>query len=88
MRFKNRHIKAFQIFTNNVNFFNNNGINTLFTITGGFAMHLNDSFGKNDQYNTDGFDGNVIEEGKKRVDQKRIDGVCAHRADLNSSIFK
>jgi acetolactate synthase-1/2/3 large subunit len=24
-----------------------NGINTLFTLTGGFAMHLNDSFGKN-----------------------------------------
>jgi len=24
-----------------------NGLNTLFTITGGFAMHLNDSFGKN-----------------------------------------
>ena len=34
-----------------VNFFNNNGINTLFTITGGFAMHLNDSFGKHGQYN-------------------------------------
>ena len=34
-----------------VNFFNNNGINTIFTITGGFAMHLNDSFGKNGQYN-------------------------------------
>ena len=24
-----------------------NGLNTLFTLTGGFAMHLNDSFGKN-----------------------------------------
>lgn len=34
-----------------VNFFNNNGINTLFTITGGFAMHLNDSFGNNKNYN-------------------------------------
>lgn len=29
------------------NFIIKNGINTLFTITGGFAMHLNDSFGKN-----------------------------------------
>ena len=28
-----------------------NGINTLFTITGGFAMHLNDSFGKHGKYN-------------------------------------
>jgi acetolactate synthase-1/2/3 large subunit len=28
-----------------------NGLNTLFTITGGFAMHLNDSFGKNPDYN-------------------------------------
>ena len=27
-----------------------NGINTLFTITGGFAMHLNDSFGKNKNF--------------------------------------
>ena len=34
-----------------VNFFNKNGINTLFTITGGFAMHLNDSFGNNKNYN-------------------------------------
>jgi acetolactate synthase-1/2/3 large subunit len=34
-----------------VNFFNKNGIDTLFTITGGFAMHLNDSFGKNNNYN-------------------------------------
>jgi acetolactate synthase-1/2/3 large subunit len=34
-----------------VNFLNKNGINTLFTITGGFAMHLNDSFGNNKNYN-------------------------------------
>ena len=34
-----------------VNFFFKNGINTLFTITGGYAMHLNDSFGKNNNYN-------------------------------------
>jgi acetolactate synthase-1/2/3 large subunit len=34
-----------------VDFFNKNGINTLFTITGGFSMHLNDSFGKNENYN-------------------------------------
>jgi len=27
-----------------------NGLNTLFTITGGFAMHLNDSFGKNKNF--------------------------------------
>lgn len=33
-----------------VDFFNKNGINTLFTITGGFAMHLNDSFGKHGFY--------------------------------------
>ena len=33
-----------------VNFFNKNGINTVFTITGGFAMHLNDSFGNNKNY--------------------------------------
>ena len=33
-----------------VDFFNKNGINTLFTITGGFAMHLNDSFGKHGSY--------------------------------------
>ena len=33
-----------------VDFFNKNGIDTLFTITGGFAMHLNDSFGKNANY--------------------------------------
>ena len=30
-----------------VDFFNKNGMDTLFTITGGFAMHLNDSFGNN-----------------------------------------
>jgi len=34
-----------------VDFFYKNGIDTLFTITGGFAMHLNDSFGKHGQYN-------------------------------------
>jgi acetolactate synthase-1/2/3 large subunit len=34
-----------------VDFFNKNGIDTLFTITGGFAMHLNDSFGKHENYN-------------------------------------
>ena len=34
-----------------VDFFYKNGINTLFTITGGFAMHLNDSFGKHGKYN-------------------------------------
>lgn len=34
-----------------VDFFYKNGINTLFTVTGGFAMHLNDSFGKYDKYN-------------------------------------
>jgi len=33
-----------------VEFFNKNGLNTLFTITGGFAMHLNDSFGNNKNY--------------------------------------
>lgn len=33
-----------------VNFFNKNGIDTLFTVTGGFAMHLNDSFGNNGNY--------------------------------------
>jgi acetolactate synthase-1/2/3 large subunit len=31
-------------------FFIRNGINTLFTITGGFSMHLNDSFGNNKYY--------------------------------------
>jgi len=34
-----------------VEFFYKNGIDTLFTITGGFAMHLNDSFGKHGKYN-------------------------------------
>jgi len=34
-----------------VEFFNKNNMNTLFTITGGFAMHLNDSFGKHGNYN-------------------------------------
>jgi acetolactate synthase-1/2/3 large subunit len=34
-----------------VNFFSQRGIDTLFTITGGFAMHLNDSFGNNEKYN-------------------------------------
>ena len=33
-----------------VEFLHKNGINTLFTITGGFAMHLNDSFGNNKEY--------------------------------------
>ena len=33
-----------------VDFFNKNGMDTLFTITGGFAMHLNDSFGNNKNY--------------------------------------
>jgi acetolactate synthase-1/2/3 large subunit len=33
-----------------VDFFSKNGIDTLFTITGGFAMHLNDSFGKHSKY--------------------------------------
>jgi acetolactate synthase-1/2/3 large subunit len=34
-----------------VEFFYKNGIDTLFTVTGGFAMHLNDSFGKHGNYN-------------------------------------
>jgi len=34
-----------------VNFFYKNNIDTLFTITGGFAMHLNDSFGNHGSYN-------------------------------------
>ena len=34
-----------------VNFLNYNGMNNVFTITGGFAMHLNDSFGNNKNYN-------------------------------------
>jgi len=33
-----------------VNFLMKNNIDTLFTITGGFAMHLNDSFGKNKDF--------------------------------------
>jgi len=32
-------------------FFIKNNIDTIFSITGGFAMHLNDSFGKNTNYN-------------------------------------
>ena len=31
-------------------FLNKNGIDTLFTITGGFSMHLNDSFGRHGKY--------------------------------------
>jgi acetolactate synthase-1/2/3 large subunit len=34
-----------------IDFFYKNSINTVFTITGGFAMHLNDSFGKHGKYN-------------------------------------
>jgi acetolactate synthase-1/2/3 large subunit len=34
-----------------VDFFSKNGIDTVFSITGGFAMHLNDSFGNNKNYN-------------------------------------
>lgn len=34
-----------------VDFLYKNGLDTLFTITGGFAMHLNDSFGKHGNYN-------------------------------------
>ena len=33
------------------NFLIKNNINTIFSITGGFAMHLNDSFGKNNNFN-------------------------------------
>jgi len=33
------------------NFLIKNNLDTLFTITGGFAMHLNDSFGKNEGFN-------------------------------------
>jgi acetolactate synthase-1/2/3 large subunit len=33
-----------------VEFFQKNSLNTLFTITGGFAMHLNDSFGKHGSF--------------------------------------
>ena len=32
------------------NFLDKNGINTIFSITGGFAMHLNDSFGNNKNF--------------------------------------
>ena len=32
------------------NFLIKNGLDTVFTITGGFAMHLNDSFGKNTDF--------------------------------------
>jgi acetolactate synthase-1/2/3 large subunit len=32
------------------NFLIKNGLDTVFTITGGFAMHLNDSFGKNSEF--------------------------------------
>jgi len=34
-----------------VDFFHKNGMDTLFTITGGFSMHLNDSFGIHGNYN-------------------------------------
>ena len=34
-----------------VEFFYKNGVDTLFTITGGYAMHLNDSFGIHGNYN-------------------------------------
>jgi acetolactate synthase-1/2/3 large subunit len=34
-----------------VDFFYKNSIDKLFTVTGGFAMHLNDSFGKHGNYN-------------------------------------
>ena len=34
-----------------VDFFYKNGINVVFSVTGGFAMHLNDSFGKHGKYN-------------------------------------
>jgi acetolactate synthase-1/2/3 large subunit len=33
-----------------VDFFYKNGINVVFSVTGGFAMHLNDSFGSNPNY--------------------------------------
>ena len=33
------------------NYLIKNGLNTVFSITGGFAMHLNDSFGKNPEFN-------------------------------------
>jgi acetolactate synthase-1/2/3 large subunit len=35
-----------------ISFLEKNNINTLFTITGGFSMHLNDSFGKNKNFDT------------------------------------
>jgi acetolactate synthase-1/2/3 large subunit len=35
-----------------ISFLEKNNINTLFTITGGFSMHLNDSFGKNNNFET------------------------------------
>ena len=34
-----------------VQFLFKNNLNTVFTITGGFSMHLNDSFGKHDGFN-------------------------------------
>ena len=34
-----------------IEFFYRNSVDTVFTITGGFAMHLNDSFGKHGNYN-------------------------------------
>jgi acetolactate synthase-1/2/3 large subunit len=34
-----------------INFLLKNNLNTVFTITGGFAMHLNDSFGRNTEFN-------------------------------------
>jgi len=34
-----------------VDFFYKNGMDTLFTLTGGFSMHLNDSFGEYGKYN-------------------------------------
>jgi acetolactate synthase-1/2/3 large subunit len=34
-----------------INLLEKNNINTVFSITGGFAMHLNDSFGKNKNFN-------------------------------------
>ena len=33
-----------------VQYFNKNNINTVFSVTGGFAMHLNDSFGNDKNY--------------------------------------
>ena len=34
-----------------INFLEKNNLNTVFSITGGFSMHLNDSFGKNKNFN-------------------------------------